>query len=73
MEVRSNPTYVFYALRRLITVSLRMSCGMSSGEESVRFDDLRIASLLFTDYAVLFASVDGELQHSLQASVQRLG
>ena len=35
------------------------------GEESVRFGDLRIASLLFADNVVLFATSDRDLQHAL--------
>ena len=37
----------------------------SRGEESVRFRDLRIASLLFADDMVLLASSDCDLQHAL--------
>jgi len=35
------------------------------GEESVRFEDLRIASLLFADNVVLLAISDRDLQHTL--------
>lgn len=38
----------------------------SRGEESVRFGDLRIASLLFADDVVLLASSDRDLQHALE-------
>ncbi len=37
----------------------------SRGEESVRFGDLRIASLLFADDVVLLASSHCDLQHAL--------
>ena len=37
----------------------------SRGEESVRFGDLRIASLLFADDVVLLATSDRDLQHAL--------
>jgi len=37
----------------------------SQGEESVRFGDLRIASLLFADDVVLLATSDRDLQHAL--------
>jgi len=37
----------------------------SRGEESVRFGDLRIASLLFADDVVLLATSDSGLQHAL--------
>jgi len=37
----------------------------SRGVESVRFGDLRVASLLFADDVVLLATSDRELQHAL--------
>jgi len=37
----------------------------SRGEGSVRFGDLRIASLLFADDVVLLATSDHDLQHAL--------
>ena len=37
----------------------------SRGEETVRFRDLRIASLLFGDDVVLLATSDRDLQHAL--------
>ncbi len=37
----------------------------SQREESIRFRDLRIVSLLFSDDVVLLASSDWDLQHSL--------
>ena len=37
----------------------------SRGEESVRFGDLRLASLLFADDVVLLATSDHDLQHAL--------
>ena len=37
----------------------------SRGEESVRFGDLRIASLLFADDILLLATSDRDLQHAL--------
>jgi len=39
---------------------------LSRGKESVRFGDLRIASLLFADYVVLLATSDRDLQHALE-------
>jgi len=37
----------------------------SRGEESVRFGDVRIASLLFAEDVVLLATSDRDLQHAL--------